>query len=127
MKFSYNWLRELVDGLDTSAHDLERLITIKTAECEGVEEVGAALATACEATVLSAEPMGKGHNQKTVVETANYGRKTVVCGAPNCRVGLRTVYVPLGKKDHRRSRKRRHARQRGRVGHQPRSCRRAGT
>ena len=22
----------------------------------------------------------------------------MVCGAPNCRVGLRTVYVPLGKK-----------------------------
>jgi phenylalanyl-tRNA synthetase beta chain len=60
--------------------------------------VGAALASACEATVLSAEPMGKGHNQKTVVETAKFGQKTVVCGAPNCRVGLRTVYVPLGKK-----------------------------
>ncbi len=98
MKFSYNWLRELVQGLDTSAHDLERLITIKTAECEGAEEVAAALATACEATVLSAEPMGKGHNQKTVVQTAKYGQKIVVCGAPNCRVGLRTVYVPLGKK-----------------------------
>jgi phenylalanyl-tRNA synthetase beta chain len=98
MKFSYNWLRELVEGLDTSAHDLERLITIKTAECEGAEEVGAALATACEATVLSAEPLGKGHNQKTVVETAKYGKRIVVCGAPNCRVGLRTIYVPLGKK-----------------------------
>jgi phenylalanyl-tRNA synthetase beta chain len=98
MKFSYNWLRELMDGLDTKPHELERLITIKTAECEGVEEVGAPLASASEATVLSAEPMGKGHNQKTVVETAQYGRKTVVCGASNCRVGLRTVYVPLGKK-----------------------------
>ena len=98
MKFSYNWLRDLVEGLDTPAHDLERLITIKTAECEGVEEAGAALANACEATVLSAEPMGKGHNQKTLVETTKYGQKIVVCGAPNCRVGLRTVYVPLGKK-----------------------------
>jgi phenylalanyl-tRNA synthetase beta chain len=98
MKFSYNWLRDLVHDLHTTPHDLERLITIKTAECEGVEEVGAALSSACEAAVLSAEPMGKGHNQKTVVETAKFGRKTVVCGAPNCRVGLRTVYVPLGKK-----------------------------
>ncbi len=32
-------------------------------------------------------------------KTENYGIKTVVCGAPNCRPGLRTVYVvPLGKK-----------------------------
>jgi phenylalanyl-tRNA synthetase beta chain len=29
---------------------------------------------------------------------ARYGRKTVVCGAPNCRPGLLTAYVPLGKK-----------------------------
>jgi phenylalanyl-tRNA synthetase beta chain len=38
MKFSYNWLRELVDGLDTPPRELARLITLKTAECEGVEE-----------------------------------------------------------------------------------------
>jgi phenylalanyl-tRNA synthetase beta chain len=41
MKFSYNWLRELVDGLDASPEDLEKLITIKTAECEGIEPHGA--------------------------------------------------------------------------------------
>lgn len=37
MKFSYNWLRDLVENLDASPADLEKLITIKTAECEGVE------------------------------------------------------------------------------------------
>jgi phenylalanyl-tRNA synthetase beta chain len=40
MKFSYNWLREMVDGLSTSPEELERLITIKTAECEGIEKHG---------------------------------------------------------------------------------------
>src|ERR1700719_1069004 len=98
MKFSYTWLRELVEGLDNSPHDLERLITLKTAECEGVEEVASSLATACEATILAAEPIGKGHNQKTIVKTSKYGQRIVVCGAPNCRVGLLTIYVPLGKK-----------------------------
>ncbi|HLJ16431.1 MAG TPA: phenylalanine--tRNA ligase subunit beta [Bryobacteraceae bacterium] len=39
MKFSYRWLRELVDGLDIGPKELGRLITMKTAECEGVEEV----------------------------------------------------------------------------------------
>ena len=44
MKFSYNWIRELVDGLDVPASELsERLITMKTAECEGVEETAARL------------------------------------------------------------------------------------
>src|SRR5579884_3637487 len=40
MKFSYNWIRELVPDLNTSPHDLMHLITMKTAECEGLEEAG---------------------------------------------------------------------------------------
>jgi phenylalanyl-tRNA synthetase beta chain len=72
------------------------LITLKTAECEGLEETGLLLAEACEARIVTVEPLGK--NVKAVVATANCGIKTVVCGAPNCRPGLRTIYVPLGKK-----------------------------
>ena len=98
MKFSYNWISELVEGLDLTPRDLERLITMKTAECEGIEEVGALLVGACAARVISAEPIAGGHNRKAVVETARYGVKTVVCGAPNCRAGMTTIYVPLGAK-----------------------------
>src|SRR6266478_3138306 len=98
MKFSYNWISELVDGLDLTPRDLERLITMKTAECEGIEEVGALLAGASAAKVLSVEPIEGGHNRKVVVATARYGLKTVVCGAPNCRADITTVYVPLEKK-----------------------------
>jgi len=96
MKFSYSWLQELVDGLTESPKELMRLITLKTAECEGLEETGLMLAQACEARIVTVETLGK--NVKIVVATADYGIKTVVCGAPNCRPGLRTVYVPLGKK-----------------------------
>jgi phenylalanyl-tRNA synthetase beta chain len=103
LKFSYNWISELVEGLDLTPRDLERLITMKTAECEGIEEVGALLAGACAAKVLSVEPHSPSvsagaHNRKAVVETALYGVKTVICGAPNCRVGMTSVYVPLASK-----------------------------
>ena len=57
MKFSYTWLREMVEGLDESPKDLMRLITLKTAECEGVEEVGALLANASEARIVTVEPI----------------------------------------------------------------------
>ena len=40
MKFSYQWIRELVPGLDTDPQELMRLITMKTAECEGLEQAG---------------------------------------------------------------------------------------
>ena len=68
MKFSYNWLRELVPGPDEP--NLMHLLTIHTAECEGVEEVGVLLGDASEARVLSVEPIGASHNRKAVVETA---------------------------------------------------------
>jgi phenylalanyl-tRNA synthetase beta chain len=41
MKFSYNWLRELVPGLEMDVTTLARQITMKTAECEGVHDPGA--------------------------------------------------------------------------------------
>ena len=99
MKFSYNWIRELVPALDEKPQELMRLITMKTAECEGLDEVGVALGAASVARVVSVEAItGSDHNRKAVVETARYGAKTVVCGAPNCRVGLLTAYVPAGVK-----------------------------
>ncbi len=97
MKFSYQWLSEYVDlGID--AKEVSRLITLHTAESEGVEVHGELLKGACPAKVLSAEAIPNAKNQKAVVETALYGQKTLVCGAPNCRAGLETIYVPLGVK-----------------------------
>src|SRR5260370_26366129 len=98
MKFSYNWISELVEGLDLTPRDLERLLTMKTAECEGIEEVGTLLADAVPVWILSAESIPGGHNRKAVVESVRYGKKTVVCGAPNCVAGVATAYLPLGKK-----------------------------
>ncbi len=98
MKFSYNWIRECVEGLDVPAQSLERLITMKTAECDGIETSGALLAGAVPALVESVEPIEGSHNRKAIVDAGRYGRKTVVCGAKNCRVGITTIYVPLGVK-----------------------------
>ena len=107
MKFSYNWIRELVPGLDCAPGVLERQITMKTAECEGIEPSGELLRHACIARVESVEPIGAhtsvepaagSHNVTAVVDAGAYGVKTVVCGAANCRPGLITVYVPIGVK-----------------------------
>lgn len=98
MKFSYNWIRELVETLDCAPGALEKLITMKTAECEGIEVAGALLDRACAASVESVERIPNSHNARAVVDAGRYGRKTVVCGAPNCRLDLVTAYVPIGKK-----------------------------
>ncbi len=99
MKFSYNWIRTMVDGLDIPAQSLERLITMKTAECEGIETAGELLNGAVPARVEAVEEITGGrHVVKAIVDAGRYGRKIVVCGAPNCRAGITTVYVPLGSK-----------------------------
>jgi phenylalanyl-tRNA synthetase beta chain len=98
LKFSYNWIREMVEDLDYAPGPLERLITMKTAECEGIEPAGELLAGACAARVESVEPIAGSHNVKATVETGRYGVKTVVCGARNCRPGVITVYTPIGRK-----------------------------
>lgn len=96
MKFSYNWIGELVEGLDTDAEALARLITMKTAESEGVEAYGAHLAHIRAARVKSVEPIADSKNVKAVVDAGPLGERTVVCGAPNCRAGIVTAYVPAG-------------------------------
>ncbi len=97
MKFSYNWIRELVPGLEAGPKGLMKLITMKTAECEGVEEFAPWLKAVCVAEVLSVEPIEGSHNVKAVVNAGpEFGTRSVVCGAPNCRPGIFTAYVPPG-------------------------------
>ena len=97
MKFSYNWIHDLVDHLDLPAAALERLITLKTAECEGIEPVSELLAAACIARVEAVEAIAGSHNVKATVD-AGSGLKTVVCGAKNCRPGILAVYAAIGTK-----------------------------
>ena len=102
MKFSFNWIREFVPGLKLSPPELARLITMKTAECESCAEFAPHLARVVAARVLAVEPIPGGHNpgshNKVALVDAGplYGRKQVVCGAPNCRPGIVTAYVPAG-------------------------------
>lgn len=95
MKFSYQWLSELVPGLAEDPADLQRLITMKTAECEGIEPVGAHFAQVVAARVLKVEPLPKGKNSSVTLDVG--GREvSVVCGAQNVRPGLLAPWVPPG-------------------------------
>ncbi|MBV8829226.1 MAG: hypothetical protein JO108_08320, partial [Acidobacteriaceae bacterium] len=96
MKFSYRWLSELVPGLDDDPRKLERLITIKTAECEGVEPAGSHLANVVVARVLTVEPVGKGKNKSVRIDIGGGREAVVVCGAPNVRPGVMAPWVRPG-------------------------------
>jgi phenylalanyl-tRNA synthetase beta chain len=75
MKFSYGWLRELVEGLDTPPAELARWITVKTAECEGVEEVGADHIIEVDNKSLTHRPDLWGHHGMAREVAAILGKK----------------------------------------------------
>jgi phenylalanyl-tRNA synthetase beta chain len=96
VNFSYNWLKELVPDLDLDARSLEEAITLRTAECEGIHAYAAHLASVFAVRVTQVEPIEGGKNVKAVVDGGARGTARVVCGAPNCRPGVVTAYVPAG-------------------------------
>src|ERR1700683_4983721 len=75
MKFSYNWLREMVEGLDTPPAELARWITVKTAECEGVEAAGADFIIEVDNKSLTHRPDLWGHYGMAREVAAILGKK----------------------------------------------------
>jgi len=96
VKFSYNWLNDLIEGPEKTAQELSNLITMKTAESEGVEPWGEAFAKVVVARVEHVEPVPDSKIVKAEIDAGRLGKKTLVCGAPNCRAGLLTALVPPG-------------------------------
>jgi phenylalanyl-tRNA synthetase beta chain len=88
----------LVPGLAEAPGPLERLITMKTAECEGVEPACELLGKATLARVESTEPIAGTHLTLATIDAGAAGRRTVICGAPNCRPGIVTAWADIGKK-----------------------------
>src|ERR1700681_5038324 len=75
VKFSCNWIREMVPDLADAPEPLEKLITMKTAECEGIQAVGALLACAVIARVESVTAIPDSHNVIAVIDAGPVGHQ----------------------------------------------------
>lgn len=95
MKFTLSWLKE---HLDTTAEvdAVAEAMTMAGLEVEEVHDPVAALAPFTVARIVSAERHPNADRlQVCQVETVD-GLKEIVCGAPNARAGLTTIYAPIG-------------------------------
>jgi phenylalanyl-tRNA synthetase beta chain len=97
MKFTLSWLH---DHLETQA-SLDALSTKLSAiglEVEGIEDAGAKLGAFTLARIVEAKQHPNADRLRVCqVEIApGAALLEVVCGAPNARVGLVTVFAPLG-------------------------------
>ncbi|MCV0414600.1 MAG: phenylalanine--tRNA ligase subunit beta [Brevundimonas sp.] len=95
MKFTLSWLK---DHLETEAdvHRIAEAMTMAGLEVEEVLDPAAKLAPFTVARIVSAERHPNADRlQVCQVETVD-GMKEIVCGAPNARAGLTTIYAPIG-------------------------------
>ncbi|MEE1611760.1 phenylalanine--tRNA ligase subunit beta [Microvirga sp. CF3016] len=96
MKFTLSWLK---DHLETSA-SLDEIVETLTRiglEVESVEDKAKALAPYTVAYVISAEQHPNADRLRVcMVDTGNGAPIQVVCGAPNARTGMKSVFAPPG-------------------------------
>jgi phenylalanyl-tRNA synthetase beta chain len=96
MKLTLSWLKDHLDteaSLDTVAETLTRI----GLEVEGIEDKAASLKPFVVAHVLTAEPHPNADRLRVCTVDAGTGQPVqVVCGAPNARAGMKTVFAPPG-------------------------------
>ncbi|HZZ90007.1 MAG TPA: phenylalanine--tRNA ligase subunit beta [Caulobacteraceae bacterium] len=95
MKFTLSWLKT---HLDTSAAvaEVAEAMTMAGLEVEHVDDPGAKLDAFSVAKVIEAVQHPNADRLRVCQVDTRDGRKEIVCGAPNARAGLYTVYAPIG-------------------------------
>jgi phenylalanyl-tRNA synthetase beta chain len=97
MKFTLSWLKEHLDT-DEPLEKLADKLTMIGLEVEHIEDKAKALSPFTIARVISAEKHPNADKLRVcMVDTGNGGAPVqVVCGAPNARAGLVSVFSPPG-------------------------------
>ncbi|MCR6670865.1 phenylalanine--tRNA ligase subunit beta [Devosia ginsengisoli] len=93
MKFTLDWLKEHLDS-DASADEIGKTLTMIGLELEGMEDQGKALSAFVTAHIVSAEQHPNADKLRVCKVDAGTGELIdVVCGAPNARSGLKSVFA----------------------------------
>ncbi len=95
MKFTLSWLREHLYTTATVDQVVDAM-TMAGLEVEHVENPAAKLAAFSVAKVVEAVQHPNADRLRVCQVDTVDGRKEIVCGAPNARAGLTTIYAPLG-------------------------------
>ncbi len=95
MKFSLSWLK---DHLNTSAdiNSVAAAMTMAGLEVEDIHDPAKALKPFSVAKVIEAARHPNADKLQVLQVDTVDGRKEIVCGAPNARAGMTTIYAPIG-------------------------------
>ncbi len=95
MKVSLNWLREYVD-IKLSPDDLARRLTMAGIEVKGVQVVGGSWDGIVIGQIAAINPHPNADRLKLTTVDLGTGQETVVCGAPNLRLGDKIAFASVG-------------------------------
>jgi phenylalanyl-tRNA synthetase beta chain len=95
MKFTLSWLKEHLET-DAAADQVVAAMTMAGLEVEDVEDPAARLAAFSVAKIVEAAQHPNADRLRVCQVETKDGRLEIVCGAPNARAGLTTIYAPLG-------------------------------
>lgn len=95
MKFTLSWLKEHLDTAATVDQIVDAM-TMAGLEVEGVEDPAAKLAKFTVAKIVEAVQHPNADKLRVCQVDTRDGRLEIVCGAPNARAGLTTIYAPIG-------------------------------
>ncbi len=91
-----SWLQDYID-LHESVEELRDLLTYSGLEVEGIETHGSNFDGFVVAEITDVSPHPNADRLTLCTVTLGAGAPMqVVCGAPNVRVGLRSIYAPVG-------------------------------
>ena len=95
MKFTLSWLKEHLET-DAGVAEVVEAMTMAGLEVEHVEDPATTLAAFSVARVIEAVQHPNADRLRVCQVDTVDGRKEIVCGAPNARARLVTVYAPIG-------------------------------
>jgi len=95
MKFTLSWLKTHLDT-DATVAQVAQAMTMAGLEVEHVEDPGAKLGAFSVARIVEAVQHPNADRLRVCQVETKDGLKEIVCGAPNARAGLFTVYAPIG-------------------------------
>lgn len=98
MYISLDWISDYVDLSGLDINSVASRLTLATAEVEGVETLvrnvkGVLVGQIIEAEVVKNEPE---HKLTRVVVDCGIKKYHSVCGAPNCVLGMKVAFAPVG-------------------------------
>ena len=95
MKFTLSWLKDHLQT-DASVGQIADAMTAAGLEVEHVLDPSAKLKPFSVAKLVEAVQHPNADRLRVCQVDTVDGRKEIVCGAPNARAGLTTIYAPLG-------------------------------